>query len=112
MDTNYSFLTQVTAAQREDAWPAWSPDGARLAFVSDRDSNREIYLANADGTGQTRLTNDPNPDLSPEWSPDGSRLAFVRYRSGRRDIYVMNVDGSGLVRLTNDEIPAARGIEQ
>ncbi|TMF05691.1 MAG: hypothetical protein E6I38_11315, partial [Chloroflexi bacterium] len=74
--------------------------------------NREIYLANADGTGQIRLTNDPGPDLSPEWSPDGARLAFVGYRGSRRDIFVINVDGSGLVHLTKDESPSALRMDQ
>jgi TolB protein len=61
---------------------------------------------NADGSGVTRLTNNPGlaagvPD-APAWSPDGTRIAFVGVPSGRRpDIYVMNADGSGLRNLTN-----------
>ena len=76
-----------------------------IAFVSDRDGNREIYVMNADGTGPTRLTVDPAGDVDPDWSPDGSKIAFV---SGRDDtygeIYVMNADGSGLNRLTNNAV--------
>src|SRR5207244_33978 len=54
--------------------PAWSPDGAKIAFVSDRDGyndNYEIYVMNADGSSVTRLTNSPGYDLVPAWSPDG-----------------------------------------
>jgi hypothetical protein len=51
---------------------------ARIAFVSDRDGNTEIYVMNADGTGQTRLTKDPGSDWSPVWSPDGTKIAFSR----------------------------------
>ena len=46
----------------------WSPDGARIAFVSRRDGNYEIYVMNADGSGQTRLTNNSAWDLHPAWS--------------------------------------------
>src|SRR5215211_1632578 len=51
------------------------PNG-QIAFVSLRDGNDEIYVMNADGSGQTRLTDDPANNLSPSWSPDGERIAF------------------------------------
>jgi len=100
MDLTYSYLTRVTQSAREDAWPAWSPEGSRLAFVSNRDFNSEIYIANGDGSAQTRLTSDPAPDRGPAWSPDGSRIAFQSFREGQSEVYVVNVDGSGLTRLT------------
>jgi len=73
----------------------------KIAFVSDRDGNSEIYSMDADGGGQTRLTEDGGEDFSPAWSPDGQRLAFVSTRDGNSEIYVMNADGSGQTRLTN-----------
>jgi Tol biopolymer transport system component len=85
--------------------PAWSPDGQYLAFMSIRGSNTEegdIYVINADGTGETQLTSDPANDDSPAWSPDGSRLVFVSSRDGNPELYIMNADGSGQTRLTND----------
>src|SRR5437667_4644701 len=72
----------------------------KIAFTSNRDGNDEIYVMNADGTGVTRLTNDPASDQQPAWSPDGSRIAFTSNRDGNFDIYVMNADGSGVTRLT------------
>lgn len=60
-------------------------------------------MANADGTGRARLTNDPAGDTDPAWSPDGAPLAFVSYRDGNAEIYVMNADGSGQTNLTNSQ---------
>ena len=48
----------------------------RIAFSSDRNGDAEIYVMDADGSNQTRLTNIPNYDSRPSWSPDGSRIAF------------------------------------
>jgi len=59
-----------------DTDPAWSPDGARIAFSSDRNGNHDIYVMSADGSGVTRVTTNPTLDRYPAWSPDGSRLAF------------------------------------
>ena len=85
-----------------DETPTWSPDGAKIAFTSMRDGDREIYVMNADGSGQTRLTNNPAEDSQPAWSPDGSKIAFTSYRDGYHEIYVMNTDGSGQVNITNN----------
>jgi Tol biopolymer transport system component len=78
------------------------PQSGQIVFVSDRDGNNEIYMMNADGSGQTRLTNHPAADASPRWSPDGTRIAFESERDGNWEIYVMNADGSGQTRLTNN----------
>lgn len=90
--------------------PAWSPDGRKLAFVSGRDGNSEIYVMNADGSAQENLTRQPANDSHPSWSPDGRKLVFVSRRDGNSEIYVMNPDGSGLRNLTrtpsNDLDPA------
>jgi Tol biopolymer transport system component len=88
-----------------DGQPAWSPDGARIAFVSNRDGNPEIYLMSADGTGLVRLTDNPAKDDSPAWSPDGMHIAFVSDRDDpllNDEIYVMSADGSHQTRLTNN----------
>jgi TolB protein len=82
--------------------PSWSPDGTRIAFTSSRDAgNLEIYVMNADGTNQTRLTNDAERDFDPSWSPDGSKIVFTHGGEVGSDIYVMNADGAGPANLTN-----------
>ena len=85
------------------------PPAGQIAFVSDRDGNTEIYVMQADGSQQTRLTTNAAEEDDPAWSPDGQRLAFTSWRDGNADIYVMQADGSQQTRLTthpkDDEHP-------
>ena len=66
-----------------------------VAFASSRDGNYEIYSMNADGTDQTRLTNNTDMDQNPTVSPDGSQVAFTSDRDGNWEVYVMKTNGSG-----------------
>ena len=99
--------THLTYDDADDGSPAWSPDGQRIAFNSNRDGNYEIYVMNADGSGLTRLTHHDADDYAPAWSPDGQRIAFDSDREENGEIngeiYVMNADGSGLTRLTHHD---------
>jgi hypothetical protein len=74
----------------------------QIAFTSYRDGNFELYVMNADGSEQTRLTNNPAEDSEPTWSPDGKHIAFYSNRDGNYEIYVMNADGSEQTRLTDN----------
>ena len=79
--------------------PSYSPDGTRIAFMSNRDGNNEIYTMNRDGSGLRRVTNHPAADATPTWSPSGAQIAFTSDRTGQPQLYVVNADGSGLQRL-------------
>src|SRR5688572_11768479 len=72
----------------------------KIAFDTPRDGNFEIYVMNADGTQQTRLTRSAGEDMDPAFSPDGSKIAFASARDGNYEIYVMNADGTRQTRLT------------
>jgi Tol biopolymer transport system component len=106
MDLDGSDPINISKSPGKDEDPTWSPDGRRIAFVSDRDGNSEIYVMNADGSNSasqaTRLTNTLGGEHQPAWSPDGTKIAFYWDSDERyEEIYVMNADGSDRVRLTN-----------
>ncbi|MFL5434279.1 MAG: TolB family protein, partial [Myxococcales bacterium] len=65
-----------------DQFPSVSPDGRKIAFMSDRDGDIEIYVMNLDGSNPTRLTRSPGRDAHPEWSPDGRKIYFQSPRDG------------------------------
>ena len=82
--------------------PAWSPDGTKIAFTSNRDGNPEIYIMNSDGSNLRRMTNNPSIDVTPTWSPSGNQIAWVSDRTGSPKIYVMNADGTGQRLIISD----------
>ena len=101
MAADGSDVVRLTNNNAGDSAPAWSPDGRRIAFQSDRDGNAEIYVMNADGTNPVRLTFDPAEDGHPWWSPDGRQIVFHRRVLGHGQVFVMNADGTHARRLTD-----------
>ena len=90
----------MTANEAGDFQPAWSPDGKTIAFDSDRDGDREIYVMDADGANVRQLTSNDRFDGVPTWSPDGSYIAFQSDRDGEgQEIYMMRADGTNVQRL-------------
>ena len=90
-----------------DSSPVWSPDGTKIAFISNRDYQLSLYVMNADGSNVQLVTDKVLELGEPAWSPDGEKIAFsagvrmiVGLNKASVDIYVVNVNGSGLTQLT------------
>lgn len=66
-----------------------------MAIVAQRDGQTDIYVMNADGSAEARLTTHPAHDGKPAWSPDGKQIAFESDRDGQPEIYIINADGTG-----------------
>jgi serine/threonine protein kinase/Tol biopolymer transport system component len=82
---------QFIASSRNQIAPNFSPDGARIAFVSNRSGASEIWVCNADGSGQSQVTSlGVDQTGMPRWSPDGKRIVFDSRVSGESDIYIVD----------------------
>lgn len=78
VNTDGSHSLQLTRSKGDEEHPRWSPDGSRLAFLSDREGRSAIYVIDPDGGEAERLTDEPAGIYSFEWSPDGKTIAFLR----------------------------------
>lgn len=94
---------RLTNDRFDDLSADWSPEGSRIAFISNRDGDFEVYTMNPDGTGVTQITTNTAHELAVAWSPDGTRLAFTSDRElfGNSKLYVMNADGSGETKISD-----------
>jgi Tol biopolymer transport system component len=94
-------LTRLTDNDAFDGGPAWSPDGQRIAFTSDRDSDgadlgwprTDLYVMDADGGNVRRLTTSESGAWNPAWSPDGTRIAYEADSNGSASVSEIPVDG-------------------
>jgi Tol biopolymer transport system component len=110
----YSMNSNGTGAKRltfnntgiGDSSPDWSYDASKLAFVR----SEQVWVMNADGSGQTQVTHDTGGVFMPSWSPDGTKIAYELRASGTSQIVVINANGSNQQALTsaslNSENPA------
>jgi len=113
MDVAGSEPVQLTNMPEGACQPAWSPDGARLVFVSpcrgieDIYFNAILYIINADGSEVTPIITVPGGDFEPAWSPDGTQIAFTSLRSGKLEIYAYNLNDQSVNQLTAREVDEA-----
>jgi len=94
----------VVGTTREDSRGAWSPDGAMVAFNSDRAGDMNIWLYSLPDSSSRQLTTGHGGDFQPNWSPDAKRIAFFSSRSGSPNIWEVEVASGALRRLTSNSV--------
>lgn len=126
MNVDGTDVRRLTTTPGYDGGPWWSPDGKQIAYrawhpvdsalVSYREllaqrlvrpNRMELWVMNADGSGQRQITQLGGANFGPSWTPDGKRLIFssnyTQPRSGNFDLYLINLDGTGLERVTTSD---------
>jgi Tol biopolymer transport system component len=96
---------QVTSGASSDYAPAWSPDSQKIAFTSERDGNKEIYIAQADGStinNPTQVTNNPADDFDPDWSINSNYIVFISTRNDSQNIYIANLERGFITNITDN----------
>jgi TolB protein len=113
MDTTGANIRRLTTNDNFEDAPDWSPDGKKIIFSKDvipssdtvSKSNGEIFIMDADGSNERRLTNRPGFDGGPHFSPDGSKIVFYgKSAQGYYDIFIMDADGNNIINLTEDAV--------
>ena len=107
MDLRTRDFTRLTSNLSIDTSPCFSPDGARIAFESDRGGSQQLYVMNANGSDAQRISFGDGRFGTPVWSPRGDLIAFTKIYRGVFSIGVMRADGSGERILAQDYLVEA-----
>ena len=95
---SYAVTVLLVFSSSTAVW-AKTPETAKIAFMSKRDGNPEIYIMNPDGSEQVNLTQHPAADYHPAWSPNGKHILFSSDRDGIFDLYLMDADGTNVRKV-------------
>jgi Tol biopolymer transport system component len=108
--TRVTKITHIKGSRQTNYMEQWSPDGRRVALMSEHSGEPELYIVHADGSRFHRVFRDPSHvDLFPTWSPDGSTLLFGRSsnRTGNMALFTIRPNGADLKRITDAHIDHA-----
>jgi Tol biopolymer transport system component/protocatechuate 3,4-dioxygenase beta subunit len=94
--------TNISQSEGDDLEPSRSPNAEWVAYTSERDGNREIHLAAADGSRQQRVTFDAAVDGDPVWSPNSQFIVYESNRDGNWNLYLLDISTGIERRLTDD----------
>jgi serine/threonine protein kinase len=100
--TQATSRSALISSSRQDMWPAYSPDGKRITFASDRSGSDEIWTCHSDGSNCIQLTSFGGLVHNPRWSPDGKFIVFDSRRAGQADLFVIGAEGGNAQQLTTD----------
>lgn len=103
-ESPFGLARQVTGSITID--PSFSPDGARMVYITAVAGVQQLFIAKADGSEPKQITSDAFDHEDPAWSPDGTAIAFVSYAGGGQVISVMSPDGADVKALTSTEVHA------
>jgi len=93
--------TNLTEKNGINSGPVWSYDGKKIAFISNRTGNFDVFVMECDGKNQINLSDSPENNYCPSWSPDSSRLAYIAREDMAEYIFIINADGTGKNQITS-----------
>jgi Tol biopolymer transport system component/C-terminal processing protease CtpA/Prc len=94
--------TRLTTGPAKDEWPRWSPDGKKIAYVSDARGSSDVWLIDLATKESKPLTTNAALDSFHSWAPDGKRLVFTSDRTGNKDLFLLDLESGEEKQLTRD----------
>jgi TolB protein len=94
----------LTKDKSENAYPAWSPDGKKIAFASNRSGTMHVYVMDADGGNVKQLTKGDEICRCPSWSGDGKKIVFAKNVDNGSRVWIMDTDGSNAKQVTDADV--------